>query len=385
MTPFEIIVAAVLLILALGMGLVLIKQFVVSGPAPGTENSLQLLQQQMESLRGQIQEGLRSLSSEVNTRLNQLNDSVANRLAENVQAMQSSGRQVGDGVNRTLNAVGEVRQQLGKLEEASVRIFDVGKDIAALQDLLRAPQFRGGLGEYLLEELLAQMFPKKFFATQYTFESGERVDAVLYVGEGRIPIDSKFPMESFKRATEAAQGASESEARLARRRFRADVKTHIDEISRKYIRPKENFYDFALMYVPAENVYYETIIRDEVGRDEGRGDEEGLFAYGLSRRVIPLSPNTLFAYLQVIVMGLRGLKVEESAKRILSGLGQLQKELGKMQESFDKVGTQLQYAGNNYEEARRRLTDFSRQLTVLSDLSGSGEPQLVLTTPEEKD
>ena len=121
------------------------------------------------------------------------------------------------------------------------------------------------------------------------------------------------------------------------------------------------------------------------GADEGRGDEEGLFAYGLSRRVIPLSPNTLFAYLQVIVMGLRGLKVEESAKRILSGLGQLQKELGKMQESFDKVGTQLQYAGNNYEEARRRLTDFSRQLTVLSDLSGSGEPQLVLTTPEEKD
>ena len=255
MTPFEIIVAAVLLILALGMGLVLIKKFVVSGPAPGTENSLQLLQQQMKSLRGQIQEGLRSLSSEVNTRLNQLNDSVANRLAENVQAMQSSGRQVGDGVNRTLNAVGEVRQQLGKLEEASVRIFDVGKDIAALQDLLRAPQFRGGLGEYLLEELLAQMFPKKFFATQYTFESGERVDAVLYVGEGRIPIDSKFPMESFKRATEAAQGASESEARLARRRFRADVKKHIDEISRKYIRPKENFYDFALMYVPAENVY----------------------------------------------------------------------------------------------------------------------------------
>ena len=134
-----------------------------------------------------------------------------------------------------------------------------------------------------------------------------------------------------------------------------------------------------------ENVYYETIIRDEVGRDEGRGDEVGLFEYGLSRRVIPLSPNTLFAYLQVIVMGLRGLKVEESAKRIPSRLGQLQKELGKMQESFDKVGTQLQYAGNNYEEARRRLTDFSRQLTVLSDLSGSSEPQLVLTTPEEKD
>ncbi len=380
MTLIEIVVAGVVLILSLGAALVLIKKLVPSGAARGTESSLQLLQQQMEGLRGQLQDSIRGMSAEVNTRLNQLNDSVAQRLAENVAAVQSSGRQVGDGVNRALNAVGEVRQQLGKLEEASVRIFDVGKDIAALQDLLRAPQFRGGLGEYLLEELLAQMFPKNFFAMQYTFESGERVDAVLCVGEGRIPIDSKFPMESFSRAVEANRAGSESEARLAQRRFRAEIKKHIDEIARKYVRPKENFYDFALMYVPAENVYYETIIRDE-----GRRDEGGLFEYAISRRVIPLSPNTLFAYLQVIVMGLRGLKVEESAKKILSGLGQLQKELEKMHESFDKVGTQLQYARNNYDEARRRLTDFSRQLTVLSDLSDSGEPQPVLTTPEEED
>lgn len=247
MTPIEIIVVGVVLILFLAAALVGFKKLVLSGAARGTESSLQLLQQQMEGLRGQLQDSIRGMSAEVNTRLNQLNDSVAQRLAENVTAIQSSGRQVGDGVNRALNAVGEVRQQLGKLEEASLRIFDVGKDIAALQDLLRAPQFRGGLGEYLLEELLAQMFPKKFFATQYTFESGERVDAVLRVGEGRIPIDSKFPMESFSRAVEAERSGSEGEARLAQRRFRAEIKKHIDEIARKYIRPKENFYDFALM------------------------------------------------------------------------------------------------------------------------------------------
>ena len=370
----EMILVALGVILLLGLGLLAGRHLAVRGSAV-SESSLHLMQQQVEGLRGQLQESLRVVSSELSTQVNHLKESVSQRLAENVQVAQSSGQQVGEGIHRALDAVGDVRQQLGRLEEASHRIFDVGKNISTLQELLQAPQFRGGFGEFLLEDLLARLFPKAFYATQFTFASGERVDAVLTVGPGRIPIDSKFPMESFRRAAEAARESPETEARQALRRFRADIRKHIDEMARKYVHPKENIYDFALMYIPAENVYYETIVRDE-----NWGEEGSLFEYAASRRVIPVSPNTLYAYFQVILIGLRGLQVEQSARKILAGLGHLQKELEKMGESFDKAGSQLQHARNNYEEARQRLADFSRQLALLSELPGSNDPAVMVAS-----
>jgi DNA recombination protein RmuC len=183
------------------------------------------------------------------------------------------------------------------------------------------------------------------------------------LGKGLIPIDSKFPLDTFRRLAEAAAGGSETDIRQARRQFRSDVRKHVDDIAKKYIRPKENLYDFALMYIPAENVYYEAIIREDVGPDE-----TGLFDHAVNRRVIPVSPNTLFAYLQVIALGLKGMKVEESALKILSGLGQLEVDLGKMQASFDKVGTQLQYAQANFADAQKRLGEFTQHLNQLSAL-----------------
>ncbi len=377
MTGLEITLGVLLAVVLLAAFFLFGRQWRGRGSSE-EENSFQLLQQQVEGLRGQVTESLRAVGTDVNSQIHQLQESVAQRLAENVEVAQRSGQQMGQGINQALDAVGGVREQLGKLEEASRRIFDVGKDIASLQDLLQAPQFRGGLGEFLLEELLSQLFPRNFYDMQFTFESGERVDAVLYVGPGRIPIDSKFPLESFRKASET--GGAETEVRQARRRFRTDIKKHVDDIARKYIRPKENFYDFALMYIPAENVYYELMIRDE-----GRKEEGSLMEYATSRKVIPISPNTLYAYLQVILMGLRGLQVEQSARKILAGLGQLQTELGKMEESFDKVGSQLQYARNNYEDARRRMKDFAQQLAQLSSLSESSGEQLVLTALEKKE
>ena len=300
MTLFEIIITGVVLTLFIGsvfafysLDKSLIKKLLLRRPGQETENPLRLIQIEMKNLRDQIQTSIEGLRGEVDVRLHQLNDNVGKRLAENAQAVQSSGGHVASTVSQRMaensQVLGEIGKRLGKMDEATGQILHVGKSIAGLQDLLRAPQFRGGLGEYLLGELLAQMFPKNHFETQYTFESGERVDAVLYVGEGRIPIDSKFPMESFSKAVEAKRSGSEDEVQQTQRRFRKDIKKHVDDIASKYIRPTENFYDFALMYVPAENVYYEAIIRDEV-----KSNEKGLFEYATSRRVIPVSPNTLF-------------------------------------------------------------------------------------------
>jgi DNA recombination protein RmuC len=375
MTALTILLTALVVLVFAVMVLLLRQSAELRAPRP-QDPSLQLLNQHVDMLRSQLQEALARFSADVNQQIGGLKESVAQRLAENVQTVQASGQQVGEGLGQALQAVSEVRQQLGQLREAGERIREVGKDISGLKDILQAPQFRGGLGEFLLEEVLAQLFPKQFYTMQHVFESGERVDAVLQVGKGFIPIDSKFPLDSFRRLTEAAAGESDSAARQTRRHFRADVRRHIDDIAKKYIRPKENFYDFALMYIPAENVYYESIIREECGPEE-----TGLFEFALERRVIPVSPNTLFAYLQVIALGLKGMKVEESAQKILAGLGQLGVDLGKLQTSFDKVGTQLQYAQANFADTQRRLDEFNQHLALLSALPAESGLPLALASP----
>lgn len=372
MTALEVLTGVVALLLVLLLVLLVRQSAEIRAPRP-PDPSLQLVQQQMDALRGQLQDSLGRVASEVDRQIGSLKESVAQRLAENVQSVQASGLQVSDGVGQALQAVGEVRQQLGQLREASERIREVGKDISGLKEILQAPQFRGGLGEFLLEEVLAQLFPKAFYSTQHTFQTGERVDAVLKLGKGVIPIDSKFPLESFRRFVGASASHAESEIRQARRQFRADVRKHIEDIANKYIRPQENFYDFALMYIPAENVYYESIIREDLA-----SEETGLFEFALAKRVIPVSPNTLFAYLQVIALGLKGLQIEESAQKILSGLGQLEVDLGKVQASFEKVGTQLQYAQSNFADAEKSLSRFAQHLTLLSALPTEAEPARAL-------
>lgn len=342
--------------------------------------SLQLLQQQVDALRGQFNEAVQRLGSEMNQQINGLKESVASRLGENIRIVQESGQQVGQSLGQAMHAVGEVREQLGQLREASERIFEVGKDVSSLKDILQAPKFRGGFGEFLLEELLARHFPRECYSIQHRFSSGEIVDAVLHLGQGQIPIDSKFPLESFRRSVEAHAQGAENDARQARRKFKQDVRRHIEDIARKYVRPEENFYDFALMYIPAENVYYEAIIRDEDG-----GEEKALLDIALSKRVIPVSPNTLFAYLQVILLGLRGMKVEEAAKKILAGLRQLQVDLGKVSESFEKLGKQLQFALANFADTQKNLSTLEQRLNLLSALPEENpQPNALASPPEPK-
>jgi DNA recombination protein RmuC len=281
------------------------------------------------------------ISSQVNDRLNQMN-----------QSLQEANRTIGSNLNSATSVFGSVKEQLGRLEETNKHIFDISKDISSLQELLRAPKFRGQMGEVLLENLLAQVLPQKHYNTQYRFKTGDTVDAVIMLGERIVPVDAKFSLENFQKITEASD---ESVKMGVRRKFMQDVKNRIDEISSKYILPQENTYDFALMYIPAENVYYEVIIKDD------------LFSYSMSKRVIPVSPNTFYAYLQVICLGLKGLRVEENAKNILKYLSALSIEVDKFKDEFSILGGHLSNASAKYSDSQKRLDKVTDRLVDIQD------------------
>jgi DNA recombination protein RmuC len=313
-----------------------------------------LMQQQMEQLRGQMGDGLNKNISLLTEQLRAINEQVNQQLHLVNQQLQNSSGQIGQRLDSAREVISKVSEKLGELSKTSEQIHEVGKNIATLQEILRPPKLRGGLGEQFLGELLSQILPPEFFTLQYTFSSGERVDAVVKIGEKLVPIDSKFPLDNFKRVIECK---TDEERKTCQKIFYRDVKKHIDDIANKYILPQEGTYDFALLYIPAENVYYETITKDE-----SFGEEKGVLNYALTKRVIPVSPNSFYAYLQVIILGLKGLQIEKDALKIQALLSGLKKDIGGFQEDFQLVGKHLSNALNKFEEARRRLDKFSFKL-----------------------
>lgn len=255
--------------------------------------------------------------------------------------------------------LGEVKRDLGKMEVVTREVLDKAKNISNLESLLKAPKFRGGLGELFLGDLLSQILPPAHYTLQHRFKSGEVVDAAIRIGENFVPIDSKFPLENFKKhITED----NEKEKEDLRKKFVVDVKRHINEISNKYILPDEGTYDFALMYVPAENIYYETILKDDKF-----GEERSIFSYAIQKKVIPVSPNSFYAYLSVIVLGLKGLHIEKSAQTIIQSLARLQGDLRRFRKEFEILGSHLNKAKGKFDDADKRLEKFTDKLQLVQE------------------
>lgn len=307
------------------------------------------LQQELHNLQNTLQGQIHNLSSQMNDQMKQN--------SQFLQENQQNYRQI----------MGDVQHRLGVLQQATQSMMDIGKDISSLHDILKAPKLRGGMGEFLLAELLRQILPEDHFSLQYRFQSGSQVDAVIRLGEGLIGVDAKFPLENFKRLLEPGAEEKQSEARKA---FTKDVKKHIDDISTKYILPQEGTFEFALMYIPSESIYYETIIKDDT-------QNESLAAYAMKRKVIPVSPNSFYAYLQAIVRGLKGMRIERSAQIILESLGQLEVDLGQCLADFEKIGGHLAHARSAYEKTEQRFQKLQNRLNVME------QHQVKETVPQE--
>lgn len=320
-------------------------------------------QSALENSLKEVIESSRRLVELTQGQMNAMRQELNERLKENRQSLESSTRHM------QTQVVG-VSAKLAELQERSNQILEVGKDIATLQEILRAPKLRGSLGELFLGDLLAQILPQEHYALQYRFKNGEIVDAVIKLREGRlISIDAKFTGMVFGRLMETQD---EAEKKRLKRQFMQDTRARIDEIAAKYILPAEGTLDFALMYVPAENVYYEAMVNFA---------DDGLLSYAFSKRVIPVSPNTFYIYLQTILLGLRGMQIEKSAAGILKHLGQLQGEFDRFSERFRILGKHLTEARGSYEDSEKRFERMTERLERAGESAALpeklGEPEAV--------
>jgi len=274
---------------------------------------------------------------------------------------------VGERIDGTLTVFGELRDKLGQLAEKTRIIEETGKNISSLQEILRAPKPRGGLGELLLERLLADSLPQDYYELQHRFHGGEIVDAVVRIGGKLVPIDAKFPLEDFERL---AAAESDQERENLSRQFTRTVKKHIDNVAR-YILPDENTFDFALLYVPAENIYYETICQSDI------------YSACIQSKVFLVSPNSFNAYLQAIVLGLEGLHIESAAREIQGNLRRLQSELKDFQEDYATLGAHITHAARKYDEAERKLARFGDKLQITGEMAVKELPALGTETNDE--
>jgi DNA recombination protein RmuC len=247
---------------------------------------------------------------------------------------------------------------LGDVRRATVSVADQAQQFTALQDLLRAPKARGAIGEAMLEELLRQVLPPQSYSMQHRFRTGTIVDAVVKAGGRIVCIDSKFPLSNYQLMCKAEGDVAAAEAERA---FAADVERHIRDISTRYILPDEGTLDFAMMYVPAEGVYAEILRLAHRKRP--------LFESAIESRVVPMSPLTMYAYLQTVLFGLKCLQIEKNAETILGFCSRLERDMDRFAGDYETLGRHLGNAWARYEEGGSRLGRVRDRLARVGDLA----------------
>jgi DNA recombination protein RmuC len=309
-----------------------------------------LLEQRLGGMEDKLDRRLGDVESKVDRRLEGLDG----RLLSQQQSAGQTATQIVQGLER--------------VQGATAQVLARANDLARLEQALRPPKARGGFGELMLGNLLRDMLPADAYSLQHGFKSGERVDAIIKV-DRLVPVDAKFPLDNFARLVETED---EAESALHAKAFERDVKIHVDAIAAKYIRPDEGTYDFALMYLPSESVYYELVC----------SKSGNLYRYALDKRVFPVSPTTFHAYLLVITLGLKGLQIEQHAQDVMAYCAGMAKDFDRFRAEFDTLGKHLGNAQAKYGEADRRLVNLERDLERATDWERAIEPDEPITLQE---
>ena len=330
------IIVVVLVFVILGLLVWLIaSSFAARREAAGQVVAMTLLQQQLEALKTAQDKTSESLNKSLLTG--------QDTISRNVEASQK--------------VLGQLNSQIGRLQGSNEKMLQVGTEVRRLQDILSSPKMRGQMGEWSLQNLLAQVLPKDSYKLQHTFRDGKIVDCLVQLPDYAVSIDAKFPLPNFEKMVKAE---NDEEKLAARKLFLADVTRHIDKIAESYIRPAEGTLDFAIMYIPAENVYYETIVKYD-------GDSKNILQQALDKKVIPVSPNLLYAYLMTIVMGLHGLQIEKQASEIRRNIKKLNASFAAFAGTWDVLGKHLHNAASQYEDGNAKLNRFGMELEQIQN------------------
>lgn len=268
------------------------------------------------------------------------------------EATQSQTKAINERLDNAARVIGAVQKNIGEMSE-------IGRGMKELQEFLKSPKLRGEIGEEVLQDLISQMFPKNSFFLQHQFKSGDKVDAAIKTDAGILPIDSKFPMENFQRMV---KGENEADRERAKKDFIKDVKVHIETIAKKYILPEEGTMDFALMYVPSESVYYELVQMSEV------------MNYAKLKRVYCVSPTTLYAHLQMILLSFEGKKLETKSREVFKLLRAIQGDYEKIEGNLSILGNHIKNAYNQMSNVFSSFSLLGQKLTSTRSL-GEGEKE----------
>lgn len=255
-------------------------------------------------------------------------------------SLQQSTKTLNERLDNAAKYISEVAKEVGAMNE-------LGQSMRDLQVFLQSPKLRGNIGEQVLKDLIAQSFPKGSFHLQYTFKSGDKVDAAVKTSAGILPIDSKFPLENFRKMTTAD---SKLERATAKKEFSRDVKKHIEAISKKYILPEEGTLDLAIMYIPSEVVYHEIAANPE------------LLEYAKVQRIYPVSPNTLYLVLQSLLLSFEGQKIETKTREIFRVLRAVQKDYAKTSSVMEILGKHINNAYNSFSSAAKSFSLLGQKL-----------------------
>jgi DNA recombination protein RmuC len=265
------------------------------------------------------------------------------------ESLFQSTKNINERLDNAAKYISQVSREVGQMSE-------IGRSMKDLQEFLKSPKLRGNIGEEVLKDLIGQMFPKNSFHLQYSFKSGDRVDAALKTEAGLLPIDSKFPMENFQKM---AKEENEKERKKIKRDFVNDVRKHIRQISQKYILPEEGTMDFALMYVPSESVYYEIVNIPQ------------LTDYARKARVYPVSPTTLYAHLQMILLSFEGKKIEAQSREVFRMLRAIQKDYGKTENTLQILGRHINNAYSKFSDVLQSFSLLGQKLSSTEALTES--------------
>lgn len=357
--------AVVILIIVLILAVIITGALILSKlnktAAPDNEKSLVLLQNQINQLTQQLDQKLTQSQKT-------LIDGLQKQSSINTRMLQ----ELSNSSNKTVK---EVTEKLTKLDETNKRVVDFATQLQSLENILKNPKQRGILGEFFLEDLLSKVMPQGTYKIQYKFPDGEIVDAALFVKDNIIPIDAKFSLEKYN---QIQKETAKDKREALQKQFKSDLKNRIDETS-KYIRPNEGTTDFALMFIPAEGIFYDLLMYKVGSMDV---TSEDLINYAFKKRVILVSPNTFFAYLQTILQALKALQVEESVKEVIKKVEKLGKHLTNYQDHMDKLGKHLGTTVGAYNNASKEFTKVDKDVLKISGVE-VGSEQNLLDRPEE--